>query len=508
MGVAALTPLRAGLVLLLGALPATVGAQVGYRLRLDTRVQTLSFRGLTADSILVGDTVTGPGGGPATADGYAVTCLPGVQFCHFYRSGPVLHGAPIVASADLTLWGLGITGLSARVSARAAGDMSSARLWPGTAPRFQLLEGYLEYARTRFTARVGRQLTTSRLGYEGFDGGRLLVRDARHGLEADGYLGWGLTNGVALPVTSPAVNPLGDFQPVRRQIVAGAGAGWSGTWGDLRADYLREVDPDVHYFVSERFGVQAVVRGPVEGLTLQAGSDWDLAAGLWGSAEAALTYVHNRVSATAGARRYRPHFALWTIWGAFSPVPYHAAYGQVGVRATRWLDVRARGERYGYEASDASTALVDVEDRGWRWELGGTGRLPHGLTADAGYQAEFGPGASVAGWTGSVTYAPPAQPRLLVTLQGATLQRPLEFRFDESRLKSLGFNVQADVTPSLRLGLGGIYYTESRRRPDALGLDWNQFRMTASAVLMLGRGADLQSLPPAVRRIPTGDGTR
>jgi hypothetical protein len=276
----------------------------------------------------------------------------------------------------------------------------------------------------------------------------------------------------------------------------------------VRADYLREVDPDVDYFVSERIGVQAVVRPPLDGFTLQAGSDWDLAAGLWGSAEASLTYVHSRVSAIAGARRYRPHFALWTIWGAFSPVPYHAAYGQVGVHAAAWLDVRARGERFGFDAAEVSTALVDAESKGWRWELGGTGRLSHGFTVDAGYQAEFAPGASAAGWTGTVTYAPPSQPRLLVSLQGATLQRPLEFRFDESRLKSLGFNIQADVTPSLRLGLGGVYYAEQRRRPDALALDWNQLRLNLSAVLTLGRGADMLSLPPAVRRMPSGSGTQ
>lgn len=493
---------RGGLVLLLSVLPATAGAQVGYRLRLDTRVQTVSFRGLTPDSVPIADTVTGPGGGPATADGYAVTCFSGDAYCRFYRAGPVLHGAPIVSSADLSLWGFGIAGLSARVSARAAGDLSDARIWPGTTPRFQLLEGYLEYARSHYTARVGRQLTTSRLGYEGFDGGRLLLRVPSLGLEADGYLGWGLTSGIALPVTSPAVNPLGDFQPNQRQIVAGAGAGWSGRWADVRADYLREVDPDVDYFVSERVGIQTLVRPPLSGVTLQAGSDWDLATGLWGSAEASATYVHSRVSATVGARRYRPHFALWTIWGAFSPVPYHAYNGQLGVHATSWLDVRARGERYGYEASEVSTALVDVESKGWRWELGGTASMTRGITLDAGYDAEFGPGASAAGWSGSVTYAPPAEPRLLVTLQGATMQRPLEFRFDESRLKSLGFNVQADVTPSLRLGVGGVYYNEGRRRPDAQQFDWNQFRLTASAVLLLGRGADFQSLPPAVRRMP------
>jgi hypothetical protein len=493
-------------VLAMAALIAGLGrpsVAQGYRLRLDTRLQVVSFRGLTADSIAAADAVTGPGGGPATPDGFAVTCGGGDAYCHFYRPGPILHGAPIVTSADLTLWGLGLPGLSARLSGRAAGEMGNDHVWPGTSPEFQLLEGYLDYATPRATVRLGRQVATSRLGYEGFDGGRLLLRDARSGLELDGYLGWGLTQGAALPVTSPALNPLDDFQPRRRQIVAGAGAGWTGSWAEVLADYLREVDPDVDYFVSERLGVQAVVRPPVAGLTLQGGSDWDLAMGEWGSAEGSVTYTHSRFTATAGARRYRPHFALWTIWGAFSPVPYHATFGRVSLRATDWLDVRASGEQYAYSPADVSTALVVVEDAGWRYEVGATASVVPGMTVDGTYQADFGPGASAAGATGTISYAP--DPRILVTLQGATLQRPLEFRFDESRLKSIGVDVQASVAASLRLGVGGAYYSEGRRRPDAQAFDWNQFRVTAFATIALGKGADLRGLPPAVRRMPVGE---
>lgn len=483
------------------ALLAPAASGQGYRLRLDTRVQAVAFRGVSLDSIAIADTVTGPGGGPATADGFAVTCVPGRGFCHYYRPGAMQRGAPIVSSADLTLWGFGVPGLSARVSGRALGELGNDHVWPGTTPHVQLLEGYVEYARDRLTVRAGRQVATSRLGYEGFDGARLQVRDAARGLDLDGYLGWGLTNGVAVPVTSPALNPLDDFQPRQRQIVAGLGAGWTTDRFDVRADYLREVDPEVDYFVSERIGLDAVVR-PLTGLVLRGGSDWDLAAGLWGSGEAAADYSRSRVSVTVGARRYRPHFALWTIWGAFSPVPYHASYGQIGVRAADWLDVRARGERWAYEAAAVSTALVDAENDGWRWSLGATASLLQHVTFDAGYRAEFGPGASAAGWNGSVSYAPDR--RLSVVLQGSTLQRPLEFRFDESRVKSIGLEAQADVTRELRLGLGGVYYREDRRRPDAAAFDWNQFRITARATLLLGRAADLQGLPPAVRRLPRG----
>ena len=494
---------RALICLALGALSVRPAHAQGYRVRIDTRLQVVSFRGLTPDSIAAADTVTGPAGGPATPDGFAVLCGAGDTYCHFYRPGAILHGAPIVTSADLTFWGLGLPGLSARVSARAAGEMGNDHVWPGTSPEFQLLEGYLDYATPHVAARAGRQLVTSRLGYEGFDGGRLLLRDADRGLDVSGYFGWGLTQGVALPVTSPAVNPLDDFQPRRRQIVAGAGGGWTGHWGELHADYLREVDPDVDYFVSERAGVQALLRPPVAGLSIQGGSDWDLAMGQWGSAEGSVTLARARFSATAGARRYRPHFALWTIWGAFSPVPYHAAFGRVTIRATDWLDLRASGERYAYSAADVSTALVEVEDAGWRYEVGATASVARAITADGAYQAHFGPGASEAGATGTISYAP--DPRLLVTVSGATLQRPLEFRFEESRLKSIGLNLEAGVTAALRLGVSGTYYDEDRRHPDAQAFNWNQFRMTAFATITLGKGADLRGIPPAVRRMPVGE---
>ena len=492
----------ATVALVIAGLAGSAAAQ-GYRLRLDTRMQIVSFRGLTQDSVSVADTVTGTGGGPATSDGFAVTCGGGDAYCFFYRPGPILHGAPIVSSADLTLWGLGLPGLSARVAARAAGEMGNDHVWPGTSPEFQLLEGYLDYATPRLTARLGRQIVTSRLGYEGFDGGRLSLRDAGSGLELDGYLGWGLAQGVALPVTSPALNPLDDFRPRQRQLVAGAGGGWTGAWGQVHADYQREVDPDVDYFVSERAGVQAVLRPPVRGLTLQGGSDWDLAMGEWGSAEASASYTQARLTATVGARRYRPHFALWTIWGAFSPVPYHATFGRVGVRATSWLDLRASGERYSYAPADVSTALVAVESSGWRYEVGATASVVPGMTIDGAYQADFGPGASAAGATGTISYAPDS--RILVTLQGATLQRPLEFRFDESRVKSIGMDLQVNVTTMLRVGVGGVYYAENRRRPDPQSVDWNQFRVTAFATVALGKGGDFRSLPPAVRRMPVGE---
>ena len=67
-------------IALLGLWPGAAEAQ-GYRLRLDSRVQRVTYRGLTMDSIPVGEVVTGPTGGPRTPDDFAVRCPAGSAHC-------------------------------------------------------------------------------------------------------------------------------------------------------------------------------------------------------------------------------------------------------------------------------------------------------------------------------------------------------------------------------------------------------------------------------------------
>ncbi|HET8712359.1 MAG TPA: hypothetical protein VFM23_01600 [Gemmatimonadales bacterium] len=493
-------------VLVLALLLAPPLAAQGYRLRLDSRVQAVSYRGVRLDSIAVGDTVTDPGGGPATADGFAVRCPSGAAYCLFFRPGAVRRAAPFVTTGDLTLWGLGIRGVSVHTTARSAVDFSGSRDWPGAEPALQLINAYVEYGIERATLRAGRQQLSNRLGTIGFDGGQLVVRDAARGLEASLYGGWGLARGVALPVTSPAVNPIDDFQPTRRQLMLGMSAGWSGARADVRAEYLREVDPRSDYFVSERVGLAAVVR-PAPAWSLIGGADYDLAAGWWGSAEANVRYATEAVAASLGARRYRPHFDLWTIWGAFSPVPYRALQAQVSVRALPQVQVRARGERYRFDDAEAATPLVDVEQSGWRTEVGMTAAPVAEWTFDAGYHREFGPGAASVGTSASVTYAPSARP-YSITLHGASLDRPLELRFSESVLHLYGFDSRFQATQNLRLELGAVRYEEKRQRPDPAAMDWGQWRLTLRAVFAVGSGDDLERLPPARRRLPGGRAAR
>ncbi len=489
-------------VIVVGALPVAGRAQ-GYRLRLDSRVQTVAYRGVHLDSIQTSDTVTGPTGGPVTPDGYAVTCFAGNAYCAYFRPGGTRHGGPVTSTADLSLWGFGVPGLSLRATGRLGVALGNAEAWPGTEPGFQLLEGYAEYGAEHVTAQLGRQVVATRFGFTGFDGGRLVLRTGQPGLEIAGYGGWGLARGAALPVTSPALNPLDDFQPRRRQLVAGAGAGWVSTWFDARVSYLREVDPGSDYFVGERAGVDVAVQ-PVSGWSLVGGADYDLAAGWWGSADATLGYVapSGRVAATGGVRRYRPHFDLWTIWGAFSPVPYRAVQGSVSFAPVPRLRLRTRGESYTFDNAEVSTPLVQYETSGWRFSWGATYTPSSAWTLDGGYHSEFGPGASSRGFEGALTFTPGE--RLTLGLHAATLDRPLEFRFDQSSLQLYGAQVLYRPSPRTSFQLDASRYAEDRKRPDAAAFDWNQVRVNARVVLLFGSDADFANLPAAVRRMPGG----
>jgi len=487
------------LVVALFSLAATVASAQSYRLRLDTRVQTVSFRGVTRDSIPAGSAVIGPSGGFETPDGFAVVCTPGSNVCTFFRPGPRLASDPFVSSADLTVWRLGVAGLSVRGNARWGVDLGRDNLWPGTQPALQLLEGYAEYSTPSVTGRLGRQHVTGRFGWTGIDGAALTVRLPRRGVELTAYGGWGLARSLDVPITSPSLNPLDEFQLPERHLTAGAALGWRSRRADLRAEYRREVDPAVHFFISERTALTAVLR-PAERLTLTGSTEYDLAQGWWGTSDLFLRYGDARFNADAGVRRYRPFFELWTIWGAFSPVPYTAIDGSVTVAPIRPIRLRASGERYWFDGSGAETALASFEDRGWRASLSATAQVSRTLALDFGYRAESGPGAASRTWDGRVTWLP--APTLTLSAFGSTFTRPLELRFDDAQVNAVGIDAAFRATERLQFALTGAQYFEERRRPDAGAFDWNQLRLHARVTWVFGSDADRLRLPPAIRGAP------
>jgi hypothetical protein len=159
------------------------------------------------------------------------------------------------------------------------------------------------------------------------------------------------------------------------------------------------------------------------------------------------------------------------------------------------------GERYRYDDAAAATPLFPVaETDGWRFGWGATYSQVPRWVFDAGYHAEFGPGAASRGFDASVSYA--ALDRLDLRAYGSTLDRPLEFRFDQSSVRAFGLAADARPSSSVRVQLGGGRYAEDRGRPDAGAFSWNQLRLDLRVILLFGNSADLSGLPPAVRGMP------
>lgn len=496
-----IVPLAGGALALF---PALLPAQ-GYRVRLDTRFQSLSFRGVAFDSVLrsavVADPTTGGFRTAAGAAGYAVSCPEAALYCTFFRPGSATRASPVSGTADATLWGLGVEGLTVHLTARAAGDLADAG-WPGTEPAVQLLEGYAAYSKNFLSVKLGRVHDYNRLGWVGFDGATLELRPLG-ALRVFGYGGRALARSFPLPVTSADLNALGDSLPNRDQILLAGGFGWS----------LRDFEGRVLYQREDRWGVDATVSERVTGdwsvsasprVTLTGGGIYNIALAEWEKADLAFNYLtaDRRVRVTAGGRRYRPYFDLWSIWGAFTPIAYSAAFASGAWQAVSGLDVRARGEYYKYDRSGAAAPLAPGEDDGWRASVNATLLKVANWAFDAGYEREFGPGAASQSSALAATYRPTST--LLVTVDGARMARPLEYRFDDARLWVYGLRLDYEAARGLRLVGDARGYSEERQRDDASGLSWSQLRFNLGAVIEFGSGSDTRRLHPAILRIPEG----
>ena len=497
--------LRGGLLLVAAgtaALAAPAAAQ-GYRASLDLRAQSVAFRGWELDSVPEGDVIVGPGGGPASPDGIAATC-PGVGGqCYFYRPGERQESAPIVFTTDVTAWGFGLKGLSARANVRMianAGDTP----WPATQPGVQLWEGYLDYQHKWFGLRGGRQIITSRLGWTGFDGGMGTLRHQKLGLEATGYVGWGLSRSSPVGVNNPLNVPLGDFVPPLRHRVSGAILGLHSGPVDLRGEWQRETDRATGFLINERVAGSGTVR-ILRNLSATGGIEYLLAQDNFGSADASLRWASARVQATAGYRRYFPRFDLYSVWPAFSPVAWNGPVASINVLPLRWLQLRGRAEYLRFEETDTPSPLLLVRTDGWRGSVGGTVTAVRNFTFDAGWNVERIVGAWVQGFDGSVGWTP--MPALALRAYGAYAQRPLEYRFNASTATWFGLDVDARATDRFNVGLSVVQINEERFRPDNAAFDWNQTRVSARATWYIASNEqDRGQLPKAIRRMPSSIG--
>ncbi|MDH4043780.1 MAG: hypothetical protein OEY20_04705 [Gemmatimonadota bacterium] len=498
------------LALLAGRLDAQ-----GYRVELDARVQGVSYRGWQLDSIPI-DQVQVQNGLLYTPGGIGVTCLAGQAYCIFYRPGDKVQAYPFAATVDFALWNFGVRGLRFEGSGRLAVDgkagpttslstQESMGAWPGTKPPAQLIEAYLAYDGPWYALRGGRVANVSRFGYTAFDGAQVRFHEPKERIGVSARYGWALARGALVPWTDASLDPLDEYRPSTRDMLLGFDLDWNLPWLTGRVLYEREwaSENSVTTVASELLGGDVALR-PHRSVHLSGGLEYDMALGSVGNADGAITGMLPKGfgSVTLGARRYRPRFPLWSIWTAFSPVPYNAFYGQAAVHVLAKLDVRGRVEKYGYDETEAASALMTVETDGWRYGLGATYRHSPQLNATVDYQAGLGVGAQAQTVDLGVNWR--ARDMLNLRISGAYVERALEFRYSNNTLWRFGLDADAKVRPGLRAFGGAWYLAEQRDRPDAAAFDWNQVRFHIGLRFGFGSAADRPTLPPSILRIPEG----
>ncbi len=475
----------------------------GYRVRLDSRVRSATYRGVEFDSIVATDVVAGQVGGLLTPDGFAVRCRSGQVFCTYYRPGNNLRSQPLITTADVAIWGIGVPGVSFRTKQRFGVDLSDARVFNGSNPNLQMLSGFFDYTKPGLNLQLGRTHVTTRFGFTGFDGARLNKKTLGDVVDLDVYAGLGLARGIAVPINNSAVSPLDEFQPRKRHLVAGGSLGLVDGPAKLRMMYEREVDRGTDQLISERVGFSGSFN-VLPQLIVRGGGDYDIAAGWFGSGEMTASVATRSLSGSLGLIRYRPHFDLWTIWGAFSPVPYHAANASISVRPLGDLEIHGRAEIYEFADDEADTPLSDFEEDGWRVGVGGRVNTTAITTVSLDYHAEFGPGASSQGLNGAVELR--NGQGFSVTGAGGVLSRPLEFRFGDAKVWFYSLKADFELPSGAVLDISAGRYSETRRRPDAGEFDWNQWRVDAGLRLFFGSGIDERGLHPAILQVPVRGG--
>ena len=158
------------------------------------------------------------------------------------------------------------------------------------------------------------------------------------------------------------------------------------------------------------------------------GAIYDMASGLWGSADAAAPLHHAQDRRGGRLSAVRTLLRAVDGVGRLQPGPVQRRFtAPLSVQATKRLQLRLRGEAYQFENTETETPLVIASPiPGGGSPPGGTYQVSNAWQAQLGYENEFGTGASSSGWDGNVTFSPNGKYSIMV--YGNSLSRPLEYR--------------------------------------------------------------------------------
>ena len=462
------------------ALPAPTQAQ-GFNGRVRTYVSYLQIRDLVLDSLEEG-AVPGTGIQRTLPDGTAVTC--GEAYCQYFRSGPDLGVVPIILDAEANVW-TGITGLRAYVHLRGRGSEGDWRVvWPKMGEPFEMLTAYVEYGRSFYKVRAGRQWQTTGLGLYNYDGSSVALR-YRNKLDVELYGGLSLVRGLNDTHYNDLIVDVENLFPKEDAWLGGFHARVRPT-GALAGSftYQREEATRSGDVYSERIGASA--RLLLDWVTLDGELKYDLASSQMNLGKVRASIPLDQGFRVSGEyRKYRPFFELWTIWGAFNPVGYNEVTGRVDwMTPTGTLGAYAFGSRrqYGDTYADSPDELP-ITDEAWRWGLGGRYSPRTDLVFTGEYRVDEGFGATRYG--GDISAQKFFGRDTYIALRGTAFETFSEFRVGSGEVYGGGIQGAIPLGPARVNGGAMVYKHTHDDRPSLL--DLNQTRLNLTLEVPIGR---------------------
>ena len=475
-----LTPALAA-VASLALVAAPVAAQ-GVRGTAVTTVRYMTLRPIGLDTIARADVSLADGA--YTYQGDAVYCPSAGGDCTRYSPRDVIHG--IVATEDIsaTAWGLGVQGLSATFLLRGRSNLADDLTWPRSDDAFDAILAYAQLQRSFYRIRAGRQQNISGLGFSGYDGLDVMVTPLPW-LQVEAFGGRSLARGLYEP-QSEALRSIEPFVLDQDAWLFGGVLRLdprSGT--DLTVRYQREIWADRVGLISERaaLDVRSSVAGPVR---MDGSLDYDVAFDRLGKAHLTL---RSRLPGDWGwleltGRRYVPYFDMNTIWGFFSPTPYHEAELRGTLLRLRPVTVWAAAGWRQYGDPEIDVLGPPITDQAQRYSVGASWTRGDWL-ATGEYRLETGFGAVLS--SGDVRVRWQASPAVRLHVRGAAFQQVEQFRVGDNTVLGAGAGAQVNLPMEITLSAGVDYYTQTyENRPGEP--DWNQLR--AHSILSVPFGRD------------------
>jgi hypothetical protein len=394
---------------------------------------------------------------------------------------------PLTQDLNVNVWGLG-TGvrLYGEIRARAAAGERT-ELWPQADDPIDVVAAYAELDRGSFRVRAGRQWKSSALGFYNFDGAALLLRPARM-ISAEVYGGWSLVPGESDQITDAVIAGIEPYAPdEKRNLIGGEVKLRLGPRVALTTLYQREITTDRSALHAERAAADAAVR--TGRFTLDGGIEADLANEVVNEARLRVDVpIGAQFSAALEARRYRPYFDLWTIWGAFNPIGFSEALATAAWQAPGGgASLRLGGGIRRYGSDNGGVAWERLRDDGWRVLADASITPTRVLTLSGGYRADIGFGASRS--QGDVNAQFNITDGSFIGFHVAAFQMINELQISDGTVYGFGSNASFQLPRAARIGWNFAVYRHDNVKP-ATNTDWSQLRATVFMEWSVGSNPD------------------